>query len=291
MSKKTMKLALEALKSTHDVGCTKTDDAIKALEEELANHIPDATKMIKQEHGEPVACANGCSKFFRYTTPQPKQEQVEQEENRLIQERDHAHEIIDKLCDAVLGFERHEWSSAYFFEDAVNEVEEKMWQLAKQEQGEPCDMKELCIGCSRKLANGQCPGTKLNGACSCYVTGFNDGMKEMDGMTPYQEQGEPVAWVKTHTGGVSYDLYHDVARQLPEGVKFDLYTHPQPKREPLTDEQCTWKQNEDPHMPDTWEADCGAMWTFTEGGPKDNDMKFCPNCGKPTIEAAHGIKE
>ncbi len=41
---------------------------------------------------------------------------------------------------------------------------------------------------------------------------------------------EPVAWVKTHTGGVSYDLYHDVARQLPEGVEFDLYTHP-PKRE------------------------------------------------------------
>ncbi len=55
-------------------------------------------------------------------------------------------------------------------------------------------------------------------------------------------------------------------------------------------EQCTWTQSEDPHMPDTWEADCGAMWTFTEGGPKDNDMKFCPNCGKQTIEAAHGIK-
>lgn len=63
-----------------------------------------------------------------------KQEQGEQEENRLIQQRDHAHEIIDKLCDAVLGFDRQEWSSAYFFEDAVNEVEEKMWQLAKQEQ-------------------------------------------------------------------------------------------------------------------------------------------------------------
>jgi hypothetical protein len=61
---------------------------------------------------------------------------------------------------------------------------------AAQKQGEPCDMKELCIGCSPKLANGKCPSTKPNGSCDCYVTGFNDGMKEMDGMTPYREQGE-----------------------------------------------------------------------------------------------------
>lgn len=54
---------------------------------------------------------------------------------------------------------------------------------------------------------------------------------------------------------------------------------------------CAWKQHDDANMPDTWEADCGAMWTFTEGGPKANDMKFCPNCGKPTIEAAHGVEE
>ncbi len=54
-----------------------------------------------------------------------------------------------------------------------------------QEQGEPCDMKELCIGCSPRLANGKCPSTKPNGSCDCYVTGFNDGMKEMDGMRPH----------------------------------------------------------------------------------------------------------
>ncbi len=65
----------------------------------------------------------------------------------------------------------------------------------------------------------------------------------------------------------------------------------QPKAEQEPKHPCIWTQSEDPHMPDTWESDCGAVWTFTEGGPKDNDMKFCPNCGKPTIEAAHGIKE
>ena len=60
---------------------------------------------------------------------------------------------------------------------------------------------------------------------------------------------------------------------------------------PVQQEPCAWTRPDSDHMPDTWEASCGAMWTFTEGGPKDNDMHFCPKCGKPAIEAAHGIKE
>jgi hypothetical protein len=54
-----------------------------------------------------------------------------------------------------------------------------------------------------------------------------------------------------------------------------LYTTP-----PAQPAACTWSQVDDEHTPDTWEADCGAMWTFTDGGPADNDMKFCPKCGK-----------
>lgn len=49
-------------------------------------------------------------------------------------------------------------------------------------------------------------------------------------------------------------------------------------------ESCTWKQADTEHMPDTWQADCGAMWTFTDGGPQDNGMNFCHNCGKELIE-------
>lgn len=52
--------------------------------------------------------------------------------DQLIQERDHRDEIIDKLCDAVLGPDRYEWSNMYFFEDAVREVEERMEALAQQ---------------------------------------------------------------------------------------------------------------------------------------------------------------
>ena len=48
--------------------------------------------------------------------------------------------------------------------------------------------------------------------------------------TVAQPAQEPAAWVERIGGGVSYDLYHEAARKLPEGVKFDLYTAP-PQRE------------------------------------------------------------
>ena len=41
------------------------------------------------------------------------------------------------------------------------------------------------------------------------------------------KQQEPVAWIEHSFGGVSYGYYPN-ARNLPEEVKFDLYTHPVP---------------------------------------------------------------
>jgi hypothetical protein len=32
-------------------------------------------------------------------------------------------------------------------------------------------------------------------------------------------------------------------------------------------------------MPDTFNATCGVVWTFTDGGPAENDVRFCPGCG------------
>jgi hypothetical protein len=48
----TLKLALDALE---DSQLSKTNAAIKALEEALANHCEDNLDMVKQEQGEPVA--------------------------------------------------------------------------------------------------------------------------------------------------------------------------------------------------------------------------------------------
>lgn len=48
--------------------------------------------------------------------------------------------------------------------------------------------------------------------------------------------------------------------------------------------QCTWTKSPDPSAPDTYSATCGAVWTFTDGGPTENDMHFCPKCGNRLME-------
>lgn len=59
----------------------------------------------------------------------PEGAKPEREIEQLIRERDQRDEIIDRLCDAVLGSERPEWSSTYGFDDAVADVEERITQL------------------------------------------------------------------------------------------------------------------------------------------------------------------
>ncbi len=56
-----------------------------------------------------------------------------------------------------------------------------------------------------------------------------------------------------------------------------------PAAQPAT---CTWTNSQEPYMPDTFNATCGAVWTFTDGGPVENDMNFCPKCGAAVSVAA-----
>lgn len=52
-------------------------------------------------------------------------------------------------------------------------------------------------------------------------------------------------------------------------------------------EKCVWRETEE-----MWEADCGVAWTFNNGGPKENSMKYCHVCGKEiAVEACHARKE
>lgn len=48
---------------------------------------------------------------------------------------------------------------------------------------------------------------------------------------------------------------------------------------PPASKPCAWQQEDSEHMPDTWRSDCGVLWTFTDGGPVENDMKHCCGCG------------
>lgn len=45
---------------------------------------------------------------------------------------------------------------------------------------------------------------------------------------------------------------------------------------------CAWRE-EDPNgvTPGTYESACGEMWSFTDGGVKENHVRFCQGCGKP----------
>jgi hypothetical protein len=47
---------------------------------------------------------------------------------------------------------------------------------------------------------------------------------------------------------------------------------------------CTWTKSADPHMPDTFHSTCGVVWTFTDGGPGENNVRFCPGCGGKLVE-------
>jgi hypothetical protein len=115
------------------------------------------------------------------------------------------------ICDEAIkaleeALAKQEEGKSFF---KFRECEDSQANQPKQEQGEPCDMGELCIGCSPKLANGKCPATKPNGACDCYVTGFNDGMKEMDETTPQQRTTEPTRqWVGLTNEEIDYYIVH-----------------------------------------------------------------------------------
>lgn len=47
-------------------------------------------------------------------------------------------------------------------------------------------------------------------------------------------------------------------------------------------ERCVWGEDSD----GTWNTGCGEMFVFTDGGPEDNDARFCIYCGKG-ISAFH----
>ena len=38
---------------------------------------------------------------------------------------------------------------------------------------------------------------------------------------------------------------------------------------------CKWEEDED-----CWKTECGNKFELTEGTPQDNEMKYCPFCGR-----------
>jgi hypothetical protein len=42
-------------------------------------------------------------------------------------------------------------------------------------------------------------------------------------------------------------------------------------------ETCVWKEDQ---FEGGWDGSCGIKWWLDYGNPKENEMNFCPRCGK-----------
>ncbi|MCC4118807.1 hypothetical protein LLG90_25985, partial [Aromatoleum toluclasticum] len=53
-----------------------------------------------------------------------------------------------------------------------------------------------------------------------------------------------------------------------------------PRNEPPEiGDACLWIENNEA----IWNTACGEAWSFVDGGPADNNVKFCHGCGKPVL--------
>jgi hypothetical protein len=46
------------------------------------------------------------------------------------------------------------------------------------------------------------------------------------------------------------------------------------------EQTCVWTQDD---LDDLWATTCGQAWTFIDGGPEDNHVRFCHGCGKKVV--------
>lgn len=67
----------------------------------------------------------------------------------------------------------------------------------------------------------------------------------------------------------------------PVGAK--LYIAPVPAAAPEPLQGCKWAYDEPEY---SWDSACGEKWSFVDGGPEENRVRFCHGCGKPVVLAA-----
>ncbi len=67
-----------------------------------------------------------------------------------------------------------------------------------------------------------------------------------------------------------------------------LIAQSQEQAEPPT---CAWSSEDEDFMPGTYRSACGELWSYVDGGWKDNRVNFCHGCGGKVVDAAHNIQE
>lgn len=54
--------------------------------------------------------------------------------------------------------------------------------------------------------------------------------------------------------------------------------------------ECRWTLEETDWY-SMWNGECGAVWSLEVGGPTENKMAYCPQCGRPLVEVAEDEEE
>jgi hypothetical protein len=88
-------------------------------------------------------------------------------------------------------------------------------------------------------------------------------------------QAEPVARSLNEAVGTVLEGW-----TLPDGARKTLEAayYQAPHAVPAI---CEWKKDPDYEMGDTYHSSCGELWSFIDGGPKENRVSYCHHCGKP----------
>jgi len=53
---------------------------------------------------------------------------------------------------------------------------------------------------------------------------------------------------------------------------------------PRLDGSCLWRIDGMPWDWNVWAADCGLLWDITDGTPRENEMNYCPKCGRVLVQ-------
>lgn len=88
----------------------------------------------------------------------------------------------------------------------------------------------------------------------------------------FQDSGSTEDWeANDDLGQAAIAAYHEALAQTADA----RLTH------------CRWSAHEDVYMPNTFDGSCGVHWSFIDGDPIGNGMRFCPCCGGRVLLAAH----
>ena len=96
------------------------------------------------------------------------------------------------------------------------------------------------------------------------------------------DKGDKPALWGNHEQGRNMDC-----AETYEQVRAKLLEPTQPVAVPTpaqAQDACNWSLMDEDNG--VWESACGEAWTFIDGGPQDNNVRFCQGCGKPVAIAA-----